>query len=40
VSDDLFFLAGDDGLIYFATDNAGHEQNIRNHCQEGCGGAV
>lgn len=37
VGDDLFFLAGDDGLIYFATDNAGHEANIRNHCKEGCG---
>lgn len=39
-SSDLFFLAGDDGLIYFAPDNAGHEQNIRQHCQQGCGGAV
>ena len=35
--DDLYFLAGDDGLIYFASDNAGHEANIINHCQKGCG---
>jgi UPF0755 protein len=36
-SEDLFFLAGDDGLIYFAPDQAGHEANIVNHCQIGCG---
>lgn len=36
-SDDLFFLAGDDGLIYFARDQAGHEANIVNHCKIGCG---
>lgn len=35
--DNLYFLAGDDGLIYFARDNAGHEANIRNHCKKGCG---
>lgn len=35
--DKLYFLAGDDGLIYFASDNAGHEANIVNHCQKGCG---
>lgn len=33
----LYFLAGDDGLIYFATNNAGHEANIVNHCKVGCG---
>ncbi|NCU37761.1 endolytic transglycosylase MltG [Candidatus Saccharibacteria bacterium] len=33
----LFFIAGDDGLIYFAKDQAGHEANIRDHCQIGCG---
>ena len=36
-SEDLFFLAGDDGLIYFAKDGAGHEANIANHCKVGCG---
>lgn len=33
----LFFLAGDDGLIYFAATNAEHEANIRDHCQQLCG---
>ena len=37
VGDNIYFLAGDDGLIYFAKDNAGHEANIANHCQVGCG---
>ncbi len=35
--EDLFFLAGDDGLIYFARDAVGHEANIVNHCKIGCG---
>lgn len=35
--DELFFLAGDDGLIYFATNEAGHNANIKNHCQVLCG---
>lgn len=35
--DELFFLAGDDGLIYFASDEAGHNANITNHCQILCG---
>ena len=30
------FIAGDDGLIYFAKDLAGHEANIKNHCQQLC----
>ena len=33
----LYFLAGDDGLIYFANDEAGHTANIKNHCQTLCG---
>lgn len=37
VGDDLYFLAGDDGLIYFATTDAGHTANIKNHCQQLCG---
>ncbi len=35
-TDYLFFIAGDDGLIYFAKDQAGHEANIKNHCQQLC----
>lgn len=35
-TDYLFFIAGDDGLLYFAKDMAGHEANIRNHCQKLC----
>lgn len=33
----LYFVAGDDGLIYFARDEAGHEANVRTHCIKGCG---
>lgn len=39
-TDYLFFIAGDDGLIYFAKDAAGHEKNIQEHCQVMCGNAV
>jgi UPF0755 protein len=35
--DELYFLAGDDGLIYFARDEAGHQANITNHCKLYCG---
>ena len=35
--DELYFLAGDDGLIYFATTEAGHQANITNHCKQSCG---
>lgn len=35
-TDFLYFIAGDDGLIYFAKDLAGHEANIRQHCQQLC----
>jgi len=31
-----FFLAGDDGVTYFAHTEAEHEANIREHCQIGC----
>lgn len=34
---ELYFLAGDDGLIYFAEDEAGHQANITNHCKLSCG---
>lgn len=39
-TDYLYFIAGDDGLIYFAKDEAGHQRNIREHCQVMCGNAV
>ena len=35
-SDYLFFLAGDDGKIYYATTDAEHQRNIVNHCQKNC----
>ncbi len=34
--DYLYFLAGDDKVIYFAHIEAEHEQNIVDHCQVGC----
>lgn len=34
--DYLYFLAGDDKVIYFAHTEAEHEQNIVDHCQIGC----
>lgn len=34
--DYLYFLSGDDGVMYFAMTNAEHEANIADHCQEGC----
>lgn len=35
-TDYLFFIAGDDGLIYFAKTDAEHQKNIKNHCQKLC----
>lgn len=35
-SDNLYFIAGDDGNIYFATDEAGHQRNIAKYCQKLC----
>lgn len=32
----LFFLSGDDGITYFATTDAQHQQNIIQHCQKKC----
>jgi UPF0755 protein len=32
----LYFLAGDDGITYFSTTEAGHNANIINHCQKNC----
>jgi UPF0755 protein len=35
-TDYLYFIAGDDGMIYFAKTQAEHEANIKNHCQQLC----
>ena len=35
-TDYVFFIAGDDGLIYFAKTEAEHQANIENHCQILC----
>lgn len=32
----LYFLSGDDDKTYFAKTNAGHEENIKKHCQKKC----
>lgn len=32
-----FFLTGDDGKMYYSDTDAGHVQNIRDHCQKLCG---
>lgn len=32
----LFFLTGDDGLMYYSITDAEHQQNIRDHCQQLC----
>lgn len=34
--DYVYFLAGDDGKVYFAHTNTEHEANIQKHCQVGC----
>lgn len=35
-TDYYYFIAGDDGLIYFARTEAEHQANIANHCQKLC----
>ena len=35
-TEDLYFLTGDDGKMYYAKTEAGHNQNIRNYCKEMC----
>lgn len=35
-ADYMFFIAGDDGLIYFARTDKEHEANIKSHCQQLC----
>ena len=32
----LYFLTGDDGVMYYSTTGEGHNQNIADHCQELC----
>lgn len=32
----LFFLTGDDGLMYYSSTDAEHNQKIRDHCQKLC----
>jgi len=36
VSEMFFFLTGDDGQMYYAADDAGHQANIENYCQKMC----
>lgn len=36
ISDNLYFLSGDDGKTYFATTNQQHEENIKRYCQRKC----
>ena len=35
-----YFLTGDDGKMYYSDTEAGHNQNIRDHCQILCGVAL
>ena len=35
-TEDLYFLTGDDGKMYYATTEAGHNANIKNYCKELC----
>ena len=32
----LFFLTGDDGMVYYSHTDSEHQQNIAEHCQELC----
>lgn len=36
----LFFLTGDDGVMYYSTTEEGHQQNISDHCQALCSVAL
>ena len=35
-TDDLYFLTGDDGNMYYAKTEAGHNANIKNYCKKMC----
>lgn len=39
-TDYLFFLTGDDGMMYYSHTDAEHQENIANHCQELCAVAL
>ena len=39
-TDYLFFLTGDDGVMYYSNTEAEHEENIANHCQVLCSAAL
>lgn len=39
-TDYLFFLTGDDGMMYYSHTDAEHQENIVNHCQELCAAAL
>ena len=36
----LFFLTGDDGMMYYSTTDEEHQQNISDHCAELCSVAL
>ena len=36
----LYFLTGDDGVMYYSTTDSGHQINIRDHCQELCNASL
>ncbi len=40
VNDAIFFLTGDDGLMYYSNTEEGHRQNISDHCQTLCNVAL
>ena len=35
-TDALYFLTGDDGVMYYSSTEEGHQANIRDHCQVLC----
>ena len=39
-TDAIYFLTGDDGMMYYSTTEEGHLQNIREHCRESCATAL
>lgn len=40
VNDAIFFLTGDDGLMYYSATEEGHRQNVTDHCQNLCSVAL
>lgn len=40
VNEAIFFLTGDDGLMYYSNTEEGHRQNISDHCQTLCNVAL